>query len=81
MTTDQSYEYYTCQSDISTVYQEYVVKFIVGDKDIDADWAEFMSQLEGCGLDRFMELGQLGVDQYEERLVGVQEIYDDFWGN
>lgn len=81
MTTDQSYEYYTCQSDISTVYQEYVVKFIVGDKDIDADWAEFMSQLKGCGLDRFMELGQLGVDQYEERLVGVQEIYDDFWGN
>ncbi len=79
MTTDQTYEYYTCQSDISTVYQEYVVKFIVGDKDIDTDWAEFMSQLEGCGLDRFMELGQLGVDQYAERLVGVEKIYDAFW--
>ena len=79
MTTDQTYEYYTCQSDIATVYQEYVVKFIVGDKDIDTDWAEFMGQLEGCGLNRFMELGQLGVDQYEERLVGVQEIYNAFW--
>ena len=79
MTTDQTYEYYTYQSDIATVYQEYVVKFIVGDKDVDADWQEFMDQLEGCGLARFMELGQLGVDQYEERLVGVQEIYDAFW--
>ena len=81
MTTDQMYESYTLQSDISTVYQEYVVKFIVGDKDIDADWQEFMDQLSGCGLDRFLELGQLGVDQYADRLTGVQEIYDEFWGN
>ena len=81
MTTDQMYESYTLQSDISTVYQEYVVKFIVGDKDIEADWQEFMDQLDGCGLDRFMELGQLGVDQYADRLTGVQEIYDEFWGN
>ena len=79
MTVDQMYESYTLQSDISTVYQEYVVKFIVGDKDIDADWQEFMDQLTGCGLDRFLELGQLGVDQYADRLADVQEIYDAFW--
>ena len=78
MTTDQTTEYYTAQTDISTVYQEYVVKFIVGDKDLDADWQEFMDQLNGCGLERFMELGQLGVDQYAERLEGVQEIFDEF---
>ncbi len=80
-TVDQMYESYTLQSDISTVYQEYVVKFIVGDKDLDADWQEFMDMLASCGLDRFMELGQIGVDQYADRLAGVQEIYDDFWGN
>ena len=66
-TVDQMYESYTLQSDISTVYQEYVVKFIVGDKDIDADWEEFM--------------GQLGVDQYADRLTNVQTLYDEFWGN
>lgn len=80
MDTDQATEYYTAQVDISTVYQEYVVKFIVGDKDIEADWQEFMDQLNGCGLQRFMELGQLGVDQYADRLAGVQEIYDEFHG-
>lgn len=80
MTTEQSTESFTIQADISTVYQEYVVKFIVGDKDIDADWQEFLDQLEGCGLSRFMELGQLGVDQYADRLTGVQEIYDEFHG-
>ena len=81
MTVDQMYEFYTLQSDISTVYQEYVVKFIVGDKDIDSDWQEFMDQLDGCGLDRFLELGQTGVDQYADRLTEVQEIYDSFWNN
>lgn len=80
MTTDQATEYYTAQVDISTVYQEYVVKFIVGDKDLDTDWQEFLDQLEGCGLQRFMELGQLGVDQYADRLTGVQELYDEFHG-
>ena len=81
MTVDQMYEFYTLQSDISTVYQEYVVKFIVGDKDIEADWQEFMDQLDGCGLERFLELGQTGVDQYADRLTEVQEIYDSFWNN
>ena len=80
MTTDQATEYYTAQVDISTVYQEYVVKFIVGDKDIESDWQEFMDQLSGCGLERFMELGQLGVDQYADRLAGVEEIFNEFHG-
>ena len=80
MDTDQATEYYTAQVDISTVYQEYVVKFIVGDKNIETDWQEFMDQLNGCGLQRFMELGQLGVDQYADRLAGVQEIFDEFHG-
>lgn len=78
MTTEQATEYYTAQVDISTVYQEYVVKFIVGDKDIESDWQEFMDQLDGCGMSRFLELGQLGVDQYADRLTGVQEIFDEF---
>ncbi len=78
MTTEQSTEYYTAQVDISTVYQEYVVKFIVGDKDIEKDWQEFQDQLNGCGMERFAELGQLGVDQYAERLDGVEEIFNEF---
>ena len=79
MTTDQTYAFYTEQVDIATVYQEYMVKFIVGDKDIDADWQDFMDQLDGCGLDDFLALGQLGVDQYADRMTGVQEIYDQYW--
>ncbi len=78
MTTDQSYAYFVAQSDISTVYQEYVVKFIVGDKDLDADWQEFLDQLNGCGLEDFMELGQTGVDQYSDRLADVQVLFDEF---
>lgn len=78
MTTDQASEYFTLQMDISTVYQEYFVKFITGDKDIDADWQEFMDQLDGCGLSRFMELGQLGIDQYEERYADVEILYNEY---
>ena len=31
-------------------YQEYAVKFITGDKDIDGDWQEFLDKLDGCGI-------------------------------
>jgi hypothetical protein len=78
MTTDQSYDYFTAQTDISTVYQEYTVKFIVGDKDVDADWQEFIDQLYGCGLEDFMELGQAGIDQYADRFVEVQKLHDEY---
>lgn len=81
MTTDQTYAYFTAQSDISTVYQEYTVKFIVGDKDIDADWQEFQDQLSSCGLADFLELGQLGVDQYADRYADVEKLCDEYWNS
>lgn len=79
MTTEQATEYYTIQVDISTVYQEYLVKFITGDKDIDADWQEFQDQLSGCGLDRFLELGQIGLDQYAERYTDVELLCEEYF--
>ncbi len=79
MTTEQSYTYFAAQTDIGTVYQEYTVKFITGDKDIDADWEEFLDQLYGCGLNDLMELGQAGVDQYAERYTDVLKLVDNYF--
>lgn len=78
MTADQSTEYNNIKADVTTVYQEYMVKFITGDKDIDTEWDAFISDLKASGLDTFMELGQLGVDQYNERLTTVQEMMDEY---
>lgn len=77
MTSDQSTEYNNLKADVSTVYQEYTVKFITGAKDIDAEWDSFISALEDCGLDRFIELGQEGADQYTDRLSVIQSMIDE----
>lgn len=78
LTTDQSYEFYGYQSDVFTTYQEYVVKFITGDKDIDSDWQGFLDKLDGCGLQSLLELGQTGVEQYDARLEEAEALYQAY---
>ena len=78
LTTDQSYEFYGYQSDVFTTYQEYVVKFITGDKDIDSDWQEFLDKLDGCGLQSLLKLGQTGVEQYDARLEEAEALYQAY---
>ena len=61
-----------------TTYQEYVVKFITGDKDIDSDWQEFLDKLDGCGLQSLLKLGQTGVEQYDARLEEAEALYQAY---
>ena len=74
MSAEQTTEYNNIKADITTMYQEYTVKFITGYMDIDKEWDNFLAALEGCGLSRFVELGQLGVDQYSERMETIEEM-------
>lgn len=48
-----------------TIYDyvyENVAKFISGDRDLDADWDTFQSQLKKMGLPRYLELMQKGYE-------------------
>lgn len=76
---DQSLAYSTAQSDVNTVYQEYTAKFIIGGKDIDNDWDEYMGKLESAGLNTILELGELGVEQYNKRYDDVLKLVDEFF--
>lgn len=76
---EQSLAYFMAQSDVNTVYQEYNVKFIIGEKDIDADWDEFMEKLTSAGFDTILEMGQLGVEQYAERYDDVLTLVDEYF--
>lgn len=52
--------------DVANVSDEYRDQFIVGDKDIDADWDEYLDALNRSGLDEVIEVYQAAFERYEE---------------
>ncbi len=63
LTADESEEFYTYYNEILTVYNENVLKFIVGDKSID-EFDDYVSQLQSLGIDRCTEIVQTAYDRY-----------------
>jgi len=45
------------------VQKEYMVQFITGAKDIDAEWDGYISALNNVGLERYLELLQKAYDE------------------
>ncbi len=66
LNTEQADEYSSTFSDIKTLAEEYVSKFIVGEYDVDAQWDDYVEKLNSMGL-------QDCIDIY-------QEAYDSFMG-
>lgn len=64
--TDQSDEYSTTFSDIKTLAEEYVDKFIVGEYDIDAEWDSFVQTLYDMGLQDCIDIYQEAYDSFME---------------
>lgn len=54
-------------SDIDTYLAENLVKFLIGDKDIEAEWDEFVSTLEDMGIENVIEVYQNAYDRYIAR--------------
>lgn len=60
---DEIEEYQELWSTIDTFVNESIIRFVVGDLDVDSDWDAFVSQVEGAGLDRFVEMKQAAYDR------------------
>ena len=52
-------------SDLCTLADEWVAKFIIGDRDLDADWDAFQELLHSNGIDRCVEIEQITLDNYD----------------
>lgn len=63
-TAEESAEYQKLYVDIETYVAENTVAFITGNKDIDAEWDNFVSTIEKMNISRCLELKQASVDRY-----------------
>ena len=63
-TPEESQHKADLQSDIETYQTEMRLKFITGQLDIDAEWDNYCTALEGMGIHTMEEINQAAVDRY-----------------
>lgn len=66
MTTEEGEEFSSVYSDIQSHVNEMILKFIVGDADMSL-WDQFVSEVEGMGIDTCIALKQAALDRYLAR--------------
>ncbi len=67
MTADETADYNDIMRDISTYVEEYVVRVINGDDDLDATWDEYVQRIESLGIAEATALRQQALDRYLSR--------------
>ena len=63
-TIEESEEFESLKQVIRTYVREHVAMYITGEKDIDKDWENYLAELDRMGLDRYIELAQIGYDRF-----------------
>lgn len=64
-TTDETTERTQINTDMETYRKEWRGYFITGQKDIEADWAEYVNGYSGMKLDRYLEIYRKGYEAYK----------------
>lgn len=65
-TIDESTEINAMRTDIETYIKESRANFVTGTWNFDSDWDNFVAQLEGLGVSRYVEIKQAQYDRYLE---------------
>lgn len=68
MTTEESGEYSSIESDLSTYAESTVLEFIVGTRDIDAEFDSYVETLYDMGLQDLIDLKQAAYDRAMKRM-------------
>lgn len=67
MTSEENSEYAGIFSDINTYVNSAISSFISGEKDINTEWKDYVSTVEGMKIGRCVELKQTAYDRYMSR--------------
>ena len=67
-TVDEYEELNRLEAQIIPYAEKEIKEFILCNKDIENDWDAFMKELDGLGIERYLELLQLGYDRYENSI-------------
>ena len=68
MTTDETAEYASIESDLSTYLDSKILEFITGSADVDKEWDSFVDTLYAMGLQDMIDLKQDAYDRAMERV-------------
>ena len=68
MTTDETAEYASIESDLSTFLDSKILEFITGSTDIDKAWDSYVDTLYSMGLQDMIDLKQAAYDRAVERV-------------
>lgn len=72
-TAEEAAEYSNIYVDIESYVQEMTVKFITGDKDINAEWDSYTSTIENMNVQRCIELKQAALDRFSSKTWKLAE--------
>lgn len=72
MTTEESAQYNNTSSDLTTYMDSEILKFIVGDLDVEKDFDAFVDTLYDMGLQDMIDLKQTAYDRAMERMESTQ---------
>ena len=67
MTAEETAEYTRISAEISTYTDTRILEFITGAADIDADWDNYVSTIEGMGLQDMVDVKQTAYDRAMKR--------------
>lgn len=73
MSTEESSEYSSIESDMATYMDSKVLEFIVGSADIDAEFDAFVDTLYEMGLQDLIDIKQAAYDRAMERVARINE--------
>ena len=62
-TAEESVELSEIQANLTTYMEEYTCAVLTGQKDIDSTWDAYLAELNNIGIDRAIELYQIGYDR------------------
>lgn len=66
LTAEEQEEYAAASADVDTYLDETLIKFVIGELDVDNDavWAEYISSLESLGVDTMIEIYEAAYERY-----------------
>ena len=57
-TADESNEIAEIQTNLNSYFKEAMCLFVIGDMDVEADWDEYIEELEALGMNEYLEIAQ-----------------------
>jgi len=67
LTADEESTYAAAATDVSTYMDEIVIKFMIGDADIDAQWDTYLDTMDSLGANEMIDIYAAAYERYQNK--------------